>query len=1004
MDHQHIFPCGFGELLKTFRKRQCLTQRQLAQQLGVNMNTLSSWELGSYLPATRGRVLELARHLALSEQETRQLLEASLTALAPYWAVPFPRNPFFTGREAILETLYSQLCPEHTAALTQSIGLSGLGGVGKTQIALEYAYRYALDYSAVLWVGAETEEQLLADLGYIASTLQLPECGEKDVSQVAAAVGRWLSMHKAWLLIWDNLEEPAMLARFLPAVRQGSILITTRCQALGTLAQGINLLPLAPDEGILFLLRRGKVLAPDAHKVQIQQFAQSLPEEYAATSRLVEMTGALPLALDQAGAYIDETGCSLAAYLQRYEQQEIVLLSRRGKPTQAHPQSVATTLLLSMERLHRESPPAAALLGVCAFFSASAIPEEVFTRGAKYLGAELEPLEQSPSQFDQVLAQLRRFSLVQRHATMRTLSLHRLVQRVVREQMCQNKQTLWQQRIVSALNELLPEVTVESSTEIWQCYERFLSHVLTVTAALSNPQDEGTLAHLLWKTADYLRVRGNYEQVEALYKRAICLLEQAQGPDHLQLVYPLRGLADLYVQQGQNEQAECLLRRALHLQEQTQGPEHPQVAVLLVNLGILLKNRGQGEEAGRLYERSLAIQTQALGPDHPQLMKSLYNLARLRLIQGSMEQAEYLLQRAVQIGEHTWGAEHPSLAYPLNALVELYLVQEKDAQAEMLSLRVRALWEQAGGSEHPLVAYPLHNLAIVAERRGLFDQAEHLLEQALQIVEQAQGPMHPNVGYPLDTLGFVYRKQGKYEQAESLYRRALQIWVQTLGKTHPSVAMTLTGLAQLFLAQGKEPQAEALYQQAMAMRDEYPGLYLPETAEILHDLACLYQRQGHFQQARLHAERALVIRERVLGETHSGTIATRTILAHLLERDETLAEISEREAIARPHGAAPQTEEALDPPYQGEEISALDFDLLQRFLGACCELSPLAWCRSSDLWQAYTWWCADIHHQVPLSRRAFTVQIQTRGCRRDRTNTARIWRGIQLVEDSFSRK
>src|SRR5581483_4871497 len=101
MDHQHIFPCGFGELLKTFRKRQRLTQRQLAQQLGVNMNTLSSWELGSHLPATRGLVLELARHLALSEQETRQLLEASLIALAPHWAVPFPRNPFFTGREAI---------------------------------------------------------------------------------------------------------------------------------------------------------------------------------------------------------------------------------------------------------------------------------------------------------------------------------------------------------------------------------------------------------------------------------------------------------------------------------------------------------------------------------------------------------------------------------------------------------------------------------------------------------------------------------------------------------------------------------------------------------------------------------------------------------------------------------------------------------------------------------------------------------------------------------------
>src|SRR5258707_14161612 len=143
MEDQQTFPASFGELLKTFRKRKRLTQKQLAQQLGVHANTISSWELGTYLPATRGLVLELARHLALDEQETRQLLEASLTALAPHWLVPLPRNPLFTGREGILEALHRRLHAGQDVALTQPSALHGPGGIGTPQRALEHAYRHA---------------------------------------------------------------------------------------------------------------------------------------------------------------------------------------------------------------------------------------------------------------------------------------------------------------------------------------------------------------------------------------------------------------------------------------------------------------------------------------------------------------------------------------------------------------------------------------------------------------------------------------------------------------------------------------------------------------------------------------------------------------------------------------------------------------------------------------------------------------------------------------------
>src|SRR5262245_36026511 len=142
MDSEILLPSSFGEILKTARKHKRLTQKQLAQQLGVHYNTISSWELGSYLPETRGLILELARLLDLDEQGTRLLLEASLTALSPHWNVPYQRNPFFTGRDGILSQLHEILHHEENAVFSQSCVLSGLGGIGKTQVVTEYAYRY----------------------------------------------------------------------------------------------------------------------------------------------------------------------------------------------------------------------------------------------------------------------------------------------------------------------------------------------------------------------------------------------------------------------------------------------------------------------------------------------------------------------------------------------------------------------------------------------------------------------------------------------------------------------------------------------------------------------------------------------------------------------------------------------------------------------------------------------------------------------------------------------
>jgi tetratricopeptide (TPR) repeat protein/transcriptional regulator with XRE-family HTH domain len=885
---------SFGVLLKAFRKCRHLTQQQLAEAIGMHRSAIVRWEQGDFLPGSKTLVLELARHLHLDDQETRHLLEASLTALAPHWYVPLPRNPFFTGREEILEALHAHLSTGQVVALTHSYALHGLGGIGKTQIALEYAYRHALSYRAVFWIEAETEETVISSLLHSAEVLQLPERQQTDQQRMVEAVQRWLSSHSGWLLIWDNLEKLDLLHCFLPAVRSGAILMTTRNPALATRAVGMDLLPMGREEGMLFVLRRAKVLEPTATWEQVRQFARDAPTDYAAAEEVVTVLGGLPLALDQAGAYVEETGCSLGDYVQRYQQQRARLLARRGSAGELHPHSVAATFHLSSEQAQREQPAAADLLRVCAVLHAEQIPEELFVAGAAHLGPDVAALGADAAHFDQAVAVLRRLSLVQRQAQTHTLSLHRLVQAVLRESMSQQEQAVWLNRVMAALNAAFPEVTPRT----WGQCERLLPHVLTVAAALPESAEDQDLAEALQKAARYLCDHGRYAQAEPLYQRA------------------------------------------LRIGQQIWGETHPQVAETLCDLACLSSQLGQYQRAELLFQRVLCIWERVLGPAHPALARPLHGLGRICWKQGNYDQAEQAYQRAYSI------------------------------------------LEQAQEAEPLYEAQLLNGLGILAFERGQDAQAERFYQRALERSQQL-GETHPDLANPLNNLAELYREQGKYDQAQALYQRALHIWQHTVGETHPHVAHPLDGLALLYTRQGKYEQAEPLYERALSVREQYLGQDHPETAQTLHDLALLRQQQGRRDEALSLAERALQICSQSLGDAHPQTVAACALAAQVAE---ALPNQVRKEHV----------EEAVITAQTSIDCAQSENDPLQEFLTACCELHPRAWCRSADLWLAYTSWVADHQERFPLSRREFAAQLQAQGYQADRTNKARIWRGMML--------
>lgn len=868
-----LLPIAFGDLLRATRKRQKLSQRQLAQRVGVHFNTLWAWERGDYLPAARGLVLELANQLHLSDAETRQLLEASLTALSPVWTVPFPRNPYFIGREALLEGLHHCLSAEQPSALPHSYALTGLGGIGKTQLALEYAYRHALDYHAIFWLAAETTETLLASLQQVAELLQLPARQEAEQMRLVAEVRRWLSTHKGWLVIADNVEDVEGLQSLLPPARQGAILLTTRLQALGTMAQRLEVPPMSAEEGRLLVARRAK-------RVQIPWTASGgretapLPlDEADAAASLANVLEGLPLALDQAGAYIEETGCSIAEYLQRYTHSRQELLARRGLASPGHhPASVTTTVRLAIKQLEQVNPAAEEVLQVCAFLQPDAIPEEVLVQGAPHLGPVLEGVNADPARRDQVMAALRRFSLVSRHAETHTLSVHRLVQAVVLDDLDPATRQLWSERVLRAVNATLPQVDFVT----WGESERCLPHALVCIARLE--QETAALPEatdLLFKTGSYLLERGRYGEAEPLLTQAVASGEAQHGTDHPLLIPFLVGLGTLWHKRGNYDSAQATLQRALALAEQHLPPAHPQKAQALSALGDLYWQLGKDAEAEHVGQQALSICEQYWGADHPQTAIALANLASYWQEQGKYAEAEPLFVRALAICEQHLGVGHPQTADTLNSLTLLHLDQGNTERATLVGTRALAIFEEQIGLEHPKTAMALNNLALAYRRQGRLTEALPLYQRSLTIAEQQLGSEHPHTALCMSNLATVYREQGHYAQAKVLYQRALLIQAQQLGPENPQLGYTLNNLALLYRATGAYEQAEANGEQALRLREQQLGDDHPLTATSLTTLASVYRAKGKLEQARSLYQRALMICEQRLGPEHPQTCQVR---------------------------------------------------------------------------------------------------------------------------------
>jgi tetratricopeptide (TPR) repeat protein len=508
------------------------------------------------------------------------------------------RNPFFTGRERVLAQLQEALTAQGRAAL------SGLGGAGKTQTAVEYAHRHFDEFDYTFWTTAHSREAVVSGYSTIAGLLGLSLAEAQDQTLLVDAVKHWLSSHQRWLLILDNGDDLPMVRPFIPSGKNGHVLVTTRARATGEVARLVEIQEMGTEEGALFLLRRAKYIAEAA------TLDAATKADQGEAKALASQLDGLPLALDQAGAYIEETGCGLSGYLHLYRSHALEFLRRRGALTSDHPDPVATTWALSFEKIELANPAAAELLRFCAFLHPDGIPEEVFSKGAPELGLVLEPVGSNAFAWNDAVSEILKYSLLRRDPNASTLEIHRLVQAVLKAGMDEAMQRLWAERAVRAVNRAFPFVEFSA----WPLCERLLPQAQACAELLIQWGFEFTEAvRLLNQAGFYLCERGRYTDAKPLYERALAIREKALDPEHPDVATSLNNLAGLYYNQGQYAKAEPLYQRALAIREKALGPEHPDVATSLNDLAGLYEARVQYAKAEPLYQRALAIRERTPG-------------------------------------------------------------------------------------------------------------------------------------------------------------------------------------------------------------------------------------------------------------------------------------------------------------------------------------------------------------------------------------------------------
>ena len=809
----------------------------------------------------------------------------------PTWNIPH-RNLGFTGRNEILSALRDKLASGRPAALTQAI--SGLGGVGKTSLAIEYAYQYAYEYRYIWWVPSEEKPVLESSLVALAETLDLVEIkGILDQRKTIEKLRRWLETHDRWLLIFDNVEEPSDIISYLPRTKTGHVLITSRYAEWGRVADSTKVPVFTRDEATLFILD-----ITDSN-------------DDTAAARLAEALGELPLAVEQAAFFIKVNGISIDEYLDMFHRYHTRLLEADISEIE-YPATVATTWEISFKKLTSTNQAATEVLKIFAFLASEAIPRELLLGDGTDPQPSVSLAANDPIILHSVLSDLRKYSLI--NVNGQFFSIHRLVQAVIRDRWVRQSGR-WALVAAALIDKKFHFDRDDLCT--WEASAQLLPHALAVSSHRDLDLDDITTGRLFNKAGLYLYERADFFEARDMLKHSYEVNRRVHGDGHEVVATSLNDLGFANQACGDLNASEQAFEHSLSQQSEIMkiaigrnnlglilvvaghrdiGRSHlsgaaetlwelcpegdPSIVPVLSNLAIDIRNLGDTESRRSLQE-AIKIGHRHYGHHHP-IIATLENNAGLSSLgRGAIDQAARHFKTALDLDRETYGPLHPTSAIRLNnlgiyAAFQGALEKARTAFKESLNLDL-----QTFQSIHPNVARGYNNLALLDLTEGHTESARAGFDKALALCRQIFLPRHPVFAILFNNLGIALEREDDLEEARRSFSRAYGIAVRTLGRFHPLVGTVLNNLAAVCETQGDLALARKALEQALSIAGEHGRSHGIEVAPILNNLGAVLSAEGNVTVARQHLARALEIDRGIHGQDHPNLAITATNLAGL---------------------------------------------------------------------------------------------------------------------------